>query len=80
MRSVSLSDDGSVSGDTTYGGEYVETHVAPSRAFLELLALEAPNYLMGGISSCRCALCSFQGFPPPAPRTPTGEKIPLRSR
>ena len=63
-----LSSDESVSGDlgeASSGEEYVYKHTTPFQTFTELLSSEVSNYLDGGISSCRCALCPFREFSRP---------------
>ena len=68
LQSVYLSSDESVydaAGDASSGDEYVYNHIAPFQEFLELLASDVSNYLVGGISSCRCALCPFREFSRP---------------
>ena len=79
LQSVLLRDGASVSGDATSGGEYVDTHVAPSREFLELLAPDVSNYLTGGISSRRCELCPPLEPPAHSAYAYAGG-IPLRTR
>ena len=52
-------------GDAASDEEFAFKQIAPFEAFKELLAAEVSNYLTGGISSFRCALCPFREFSRP---------------
>ena len=68
LRSVDVTTDDSLSeshSESSRFGEYGDEQITPSMAFAELLDKEVSNYLAGGVTSCRCALCPFREFSRP---------------